>query len=76
MKVKAIFERHLLPVGGIQCLSYIVHLVQIKIDNIVKIRKLDRIIDGHSKGKHGGEKYVERKKHQHYRGRQNGQCPH
>ena len=60
---------------GIQCLSYIVHLVQIKIDNIVKIRKLDQIIDGPSKGKTGGEKYVERKKDQLYRGRQNGQCP-
>jgi hypothetical protein len=32
--------------GGIQCLSYIMHLVQIKIDNIVKIRKLDQITDG------------------------------
>jgi hypothetical protein len=39
----------------IQCLSYIVHLVQIKIDNIVKIRKLDKITDGPSEGKQGGE---------------------
>ncbi len=60
---------------GIQCLSYIVHLVQIKIDNIVKIRKLDQIIDSPSKGKHGEGKYAKRKKDQLYRGRQNGQRP-
>jgi hypothetical protein len=41
--------------GGIQCLSYIVHIVQIKIDNIVKIRKLDQIIDSLSKANTGGE---------------------
>jgi hypothetical protein len=52
-----------------------VHLVQIKIDNIVKIRKLDQNIDGPSRGSHGGEKYVKRKKDQLYRGRQNGQRP-
>jgi len=48
--------------GGIQCLSYIVHIVQIKIDNIVKIRKLDQIIDSPSKGKHGGRNMLKRKK--------------
>jgi len=45
-----------LHIGGIQCLSYILHLVQIKIDNIVKSRKLDQNIDGPSRGRHGGEK--------------------
>jgi hypothetical protein len=37
--------------------------VQIKIDNLAKIRKLDRNLDGLIKGKNKGEeKYVEGKK--------------
>jgi hypothetical protein len=75
MKIMAVWQPPPLHIGGTQCLSYIVRIVQIKIDNIVKIRKLDEIIDSPSTGKHGGEKYVKRKKDQLYRGRQNGQRP-
>jgi pyrroline-5-carboxylate reductase len=62
MKIIVIGQRHLPHMRGIQCLSYIVHLVQIKIDNIVKIRKLDQITDSPSKGKQGERNMLKGKK--------------